>query len=86
MTQEEIVKSLSDILREKIIEEPPPNDIEPDVNVFTKGYISSLQLLDLVVCLEKAFSIAIPHYDVSPENFETLNRLAKYIGGRIGNK
>jgi len=83
MTHDELIKKISDILRDKIIEEPPDSEIGPDENLFTKGYVSSLQLLDLVVHLETAFKISIPHYDVSPENFETLNRLANYIQTKI---
>jgi acyl carrier protein len=40
-------------------------------------------MLDLVQSLETAFKISIPHYEVSPENFETLSRLAEYVGGKL---
>ena len=83
MTHEELVKKIWDILCGKIIEEVPAQPADPEENLFRKGYISSLQLLDLVIELEGAFRIKIPHYEVSPENFETLNRLASYISKKL---
>lgn len=84
MTDDELIAKIEKILIEKIVEEPPDGAIGPDENLFTKGYVSSLQLLDLVVHLEEAFSVSIPHYEVSPENFETLGRLASYLRTKIG--
>jgi len=79
MTREELIRKIEAILVENIIDEPPPGPIDADENIIEKGYISSLQMLDLVQLLEAAFEISIPHYEVSPENFETLNRLADYL-------
>ncbi|MCB9475609.1 MAG: acyl carrier protein [Deltaproteobacteria bacterium] len=79
-----LIDRLREILVASVMDRPPAAPIEPDDDLIAKGHIASLQMLDLVEALEKEFSIRIPHYEVAPENFETLRRMADYIAKKSG--
>jgi acyl carrier protein len=43
------------------------------------GIIDSLGVLDLVAFMEESFAITILDEELSPENFQTIERLASFI-------
>ncbi len=79
----DLIARITGLLTTKVLDEPPDEPIGPDDNLFQKGYISSLEILELVENIEEEFGLAIPHYDVSPENFETVRRIAAYLLERL---
>jgi acyl carrier protein len=83
MTDDELVARITVLLATKVLDEPPDDPIAPDDNLFQMGYISSLEILELVENIEAEFGLSIPHYDVSPENFETVRRIAAYLTARL---
>lgn len=48
------------------------------------GAIDSLELLQLVHCLEMEFGFKIPERDVSPEIFSSIAAIARYLDRRLG--
>jgi len=77
---------LQDRLRRILAEKIKPDDELPafadDENLFAKGIISSLEILDLVVALEEEFKVQIPHFEVVEQNFSSLNAMAAYLLGK----
>ncbi len=82
MTADELIEKITGLFHDEILDDPPDRRLDPDENLFEKGYISSLEILELVEAVEAEFKIAIPHYEVSPENFETIRRIAGYVHGK----
>ena len=83
MSADELMEKITDLFHTDILEDPPDERLTPDENLFEKGYVSSLEILELVEAVEAEFKISIPHYEVSPENFETIRRIATYVQGKI---
>lgn len=54
-------------------------DIEPDEEIFTSGLVNSLFAMQLVLFLEKAFSIKVENEDLGLENFKSLNTIADFV-------
>ena len=45
--------------------------------------IDSLGILELVAYLEDAFAIEVTDDDLSPENFDSIGALARFVGTRL---
>jgi acyl carrier protein len=50
------------------------------------GIIDSLGVLDLVSFLEAAFAISVSDEELLPENFQTVERLARFVEGKRNGK
>jgi acyl carrier protein len=46
------------------------------------GILDSLGVLDLVRFIEQEFSISVADEDLVPDNFQTIDRIAAFIGSR----
>ena len=61
------------------IEEKKNSGITPDTDLFAGGYVNSLFALEMVLFLEKTFSIKIPRKEMRRENFTTVQRMADLV-------
>ena len=50
------------------------------LNLFEHGYLSSLDILDLVAFVEETFEIKISEDDLNMENLGTISSMVRYIG------
>jgi acyl carrier protein len=57
----------------------------PDSDLLAQRILDSLGVLKLVVFLEQTFSIQIEDEDVVPENFQSLNIIAKFVQDKMQN-
>ena len=57
-------------------------DPAPDESLFESGLLDSFSLADLVVELEKEFSVKIPDSDLKPRKFDSVERIAQYLASR----
>lgn len=53
--------------------------IKDDSLIFTEGFIDSMGFMDLIVFLEKEFSIRIGDADLLEENFESINAISDFV-------
>ena len=53
--------------------------IEPDLDLFASGLVSSLFALQLVVHIEQSFGVAIGGSDLQLDNFRTVNAMAALV-------
>lgn len=52
-------------------------------NLLESGIIDSLGILDLVSFLEQEFTIAVADDELIPENFESVDRLSRFVEHKI---
>jgi len=55
----------------------PVND---DTELFSRGLIDSLNVIELVTFVEGELGKAIPPADITLDNFDTINRIARFAG------
>lgn len=68
------------IIRNLKLEDMTPADIDAAAPLFGGGLgLDSIDALELVVGLEKAYGIRIPDEDVGKEAFASVNALADYV-------
>ncbi len=59
------------------------DSIKLDDNLFTKGALDSLILVQYILELEEHFKINIPNTDINYENFKTLARQIQYLESQL---
>lgn len=55
------------------------NDIDDDCMLFEEGIVSSLFVVQLMIFLEKTFSIKVKMDDLNMDNFKSVNEIAKFV-------
>jgi acyl carrier protein len=53
-----------------------------DASFLEEGIVDSLGVMELVAFVQKAFNITVDPQDVTPDNFDTVNKLAAFIQRR----
>ena len=46
------------------------------------GIVDSIGVMELVTFVDKTYKITVPPEDISPENFDSISRLANYVRRR----
>lgn len=66
------------------LEEIAPEEIEDDMPLFGKGLgLDSVDALELVVALEKAYGVVIEDEEVGKEAFASVEVLARFVRDRV---
>ena len=52
-------------------------------SLFASGLLDSVHVFLLIGHLEKTYGISIVDHDITPENFESIESIARYIGRRL---
>ncbi len=55
------------------------HEIKDDEDIFSLGFINSLFSMQLVLFLEKEFSLKIENSDLELDNFKTINSITELI-------
>lgn len=54
-------------------------NLDDDVSFLEEGVVDSLGVMELVVFVEEQFGVQVADEEVTPEYFDSVNRLAHYI-------
>jgi acyl carrier protein len=80
----EEIRSRADILVKRVYEASQKRSLpEHFVIMGDEGVLDSIAILELVVALEREFSIEVTGEDVRPENFQDLSSLTAFISHKI---
>jgi methoxymalonate biosynthesis acyl carrier protein len=55
------------------------HEFQEDEDIFALGFVNSLFAMQLVIFVEKEFSIAVENEDLDFENFRTINAIAQLV-------
>lgn len=53
-----------------------------DASFLDNGIIDSMNILELVVFVEERFGIKVNDADITPANFDSVEKLAQYVRGK----
>ena len=70
-------EKVSEILKEV----KPTKDLSAVTDIVEGGYIDSFELMDLITKLSEAFAVEIPIDEITPENFNSVEAIAKMLDG-----
>ena len=57
----------------------PQGTIEADQDIFSLGYINSLFAMELVMFIEKTFSVTVPNEELRIDNFRTVEAMSALV-------
>lgn len=57
-------------------------DLDDDESFLEAGVVDSLGVLELVTFVEEEFDVQVPDEDIVPDNFDSVDNLATYIGSK----
>jgi len=85
MNHAAIAQRIKHLLVDKLhLEGLTPESIADDMSLFGEGLgLDSVDALELVVALEKEFSLRIQSHEVGREAFASVAALAAYVEGRL---
>jgi acyl carrier protein len=61
-------------------------DLQDDTDIFATGFVNSLMAMQLVMFVEKEFSITIENEDLDIENFKSIDAITGLVRRRVGVK
>ena len=56
-----------------------------DTSFLEEGIVDSTGILELVMFVEETFGFEVDDEDLVPDNFDSVEKLARYIGGKTDN-
>jgi len=62
-----------------ILELTNDQNLDPNMNLFESGTLTSLDILDLLSFIEETFNISFSEDDITMENFGTMNNIVQLI-------
>ena len=56
-----------------------PSQLPDDASLLDRGIIDSTGVLEIVLFLEEQFGIKVKDSDMLPENFDTVDRMVRFV-------
>ncbi len=80
----DIEKALAAFIQKNFISKKGGRDVAGDESLLDSGLIDSTGIFELVNFLEQEFGIEIDDEEVIPDNFDTIDKLVAFVGGKKG--
>ena len=77
----DLVVALRILLAE--MEVMPAKAVSDDSSLFDAGILDSLRLMELVAQIQSRFGIRVGVNDLIPDHFDSLERMARYVSGKL---
>lgn len=56
-----------------------PSDLTDDISLIDSGIVDSTGMMDIILFLEGAYDVHVADEETTPENLETLDRIASFV-------
>jgi acyl carrier protein len=81
-----ISEKLEKYMFTEIVAKLGKKSLNPEEDLLEQGIIDSLGIVKLVSFMEEAFNLKIDDDEIIPENFQSLNSIAKLVEQKTTNK
>ena len=58
--------------------------LQDDTSFLEEGIVDSTGVLELVMFVEETFGFTVEDEEIVPENFDSIQQLARYTRGKVG--
>ncbi len=76
---------ITKFIGEELLRGDDQASLQPNGSLISSGILDSLALLKLLLFIEERFSLKVKDGEVTPTNFETVNRITAFIEGKTTN-
>lgn len=81
---EHIAGKIREFLAENFFVDADETALPADASLTQGGTIDSMGVLELIMFIEEEWGFKIPDEDTTPENLDTVGRIAAYVAARTG--
>jgi acyl carrier protein len=78
-TMESIETSLRAFIAENILFSSEGYPYDDETSFLDNGILDSMSVMDLVLFSEQEFGVSIADSEITPDNFDSIERLSEYI-------
>jgi len=79
----EIERDVRQFVVDNFIFDPSASDFGGETSLTASGVLDSMGVLELIMFLEERFGIKVPDEDTLPANLDTIDRIVRYVEGRL---
>ena len=60
------------------------SSLDDDTSFLNSGIVDSTGILELMTFLESAYGVRVQPQEMTPENLDSVNRVARFLDGKLG--
>lgn len=79
----DIERDLRQFIADNFILDDQAGELAGDASLTQAGVLDSMGVLELIMFIEERFGIQVPDEDTLPENLDSIDRIVRYLGGRL---
>lgn len=76
-------RDLRQFIADNFILDDQAGELAGDASLTQAGVLDSMGVLELIMFIEERFGIKVPDEDTLPENLDSIDRIVRYLGGRL---
>jgi acyl carrier protein len=61
-------------------------EYDDDDSFLQEGIVDSVGVLELVLFVEETFDVNVDDQEITPDNFDSVNKLARYIRSKVNGR
>jgi acyl carrier protein len=81
---EQIEQQIAAFIASKILFSKNGYSYPYETSFLEEGIVDSTSVLELVMFAEKTFSISVDDSEITPDNFDSVSKLADYVRSKLG--
>jgi acyl carrier protein len=81
-TPNEIKEKVRGFILESYMAGLDPQTLKDDVSLERAHIVDSARVLELILFLEETFGFEVTNDDATPDNFDTVDAIVKYVGSK----
>lgn len=79
----EIREKLKDYIAQNLLFSDDGFQYDDDVSFLEEGIVDSIGVLELVAFVDESFGVEVEDHEVTPDNFDSINKLTSYIHEKL---
>ena len=79
----EIKEKLKDFIANNLLFSDNGFRYDDDASFLEEGIVDSIGVLELVAFVDESFDMEVEDHEVTPDNFDSVNKLAAYIQSKL---